>query len=473
MQSIQPSPIRTELRARYSSALTLANSVLISSSIGSVVWCIYAVINQKSHLSVRVAPAILVGIMALLLLRFQPAVRLLAVSVLVGGCVGIYSSQLLALVLIDPERPTLQAMQEEARKANVAFDGRTRIEVISELRGQGIAAYPPFYPYQVLESPPVIDGQPTIPLGSVAHARTVCCNEGGQYFSYTTDEHGFVNPPGSWSDIPADIAIIGASAAVGECVPAADSLLSQLRTRYPKTVSLGAGGNGPVLELASIREYLPVLKPKRVLWIFAESHTADYLETETHSPLLLRYLEKSHRQGLFEKQDALNQAVSSYFENGLAAEQAERAWVKQARDFLTLKSFRYMMYFYVTAQTAKPKSFQFNTALYEQVIREGQSNVADWGGKVTIVYWPDSSRYVGICNYTPRLRQLYDRTHDAVLNIAAKLGVSVIDLSRSFPDLPNRSEENTQYFYPYPAHYKPAGYCRAAKSILSSLERQP
>jgi hypothetical protein len=411
--------------------------------------------------------------MALLLLKFKPVVRLLAVSVLVGVGVGIYSSQLLALVLIDPERPTLQAMQEEARKANVTFDGRTRIEVISELRRQGTVAYPPFYPYQVLESPPQIDGQPTIPLGSLAYARTVCCNEGGQYFSYTTDEHGFVNPPGSWSGIPADIAIIGASAAVGECVPAADSLLTRLRARYPKTISLGAGGNGPILELASIREYLPVLKPKHVLWIFAESHTPEYLDTETNSPLLLRYLDKSYRQGLFEKQDALNQAVTAYFANGLAGEQAEREWAKQAKDFITLRGFRYMMYFYVTARTAKPKSFHFNTALYEQVIREGQRNVADWGGKVTIVYWPDSSRYVGICNYTPRLRQLYDRTHDAVLNIAANLGVPVIDLSRKFPDPPNRSEENIQYFYPYPAHYKPAGYRLAATEILSSLEKQP
>ena len=480
MQSIQRSPRRADhmnLTGRseaglpyLSSALALANSVLAASGIGSVVWCIYSVVNQKSHLYVRLAPAIVLGIAALLLLKVRPAVRLIAVSAFIGLVIGVYASQLLALVLIDPEHPETQAMEKEAKRANTPFDGRSRFEILSELRSQGTIAYPPFYPYQILTSPPLIDGRPAIPLSSLAHAMTVCCNEGGQYFTYTTDEHGFVNPPGSWANLPADIAIVGDSAAVGECVPAADSLLSQLRARYPKTISLGAGGNGPVLELASMREYLPVLKPKRVLWIFSEAHTPDYLQTELHFPFLLRYLDSSYRQGLFDKQDALNQAVAAYFENGLQGERAEHAWTRQVKDFLTLKGFRFMMYYYVTAKTAKPKPSQFDTALYEQVIREGQKNVADWGGKVSIVYWPDSSRYAGICNYTPQLRQLYDRTHETVLNIAAKLGVSVIDLSRAFPDVPvSQSGQNTQYFYPYPAHYKAAGYHVAGKEILSSL----
>ena len=129
------------------------------------------------------------------------------------------------------------------------------------------------------------------------------------------------------------------------------------------------------------------------------------------------------------------------------------------------------MYYYVTAQTAKPKPFQFKSDVYEQALREGQKTVAGWGGEVVLVYWPDSSRYPGICNYTPQLRQMYDHTHEAVLGVAGKLNIPVIDLSRSFPDLPgSQSRQNTQYFYPYPAHFKPAGYHLAAREILAALE---
>ena len=55
---------------------------------------------------------------------------------------------------------------------------------------------------------------------------------------------GPTNPsdaPWSYSG-PADLAFIGASTAVGEAVPPSDNLLSQLRVRYPYTVTLGAGG---------------------------------------------------------------------------------------------------------------------------------------------------------------------------------------------------------------------------------------
>jgi hypothetical protein len=58
------------------------------------------------------------------------------------------------------------------------------------------------------------------------------------------------------------------------------------------------------------------------------------------------------------------------------------------------------------------------------------------------------------------------------MNVATRLSLPVIDLSRSFPDLPaSASTENTHYFYPYPAHFKPAGYHVAGREILSALEK--
>jgi hypothetical protein len=356
----------------------------------------------------------------------------------------------------------------------VPFDARTRIQAIADFRSHGVAAYPPFYPYLLLDSPLRIEGEPAIALSSLSHAMTVVCNDGGQYLTYTTDEHGFPNPPGSWSASSIDIAIIGASSAVGECVPPADNLASQIRARYPHTVSVGAGGDGPLLELASVREYLPFLKPKRVLWIFSESHTPEYLESESRSRLLLRYLDPSFRQRLLDKQDALNKAIGKYFEDGIRTEEAAESWKSRTRNFITLKNFRTVMYYYVTARTARPKPFRFNSTLYEQALRAGQRSIAAWGGTITLVYWPDSSRYAGICNYTPGLRQSYDRTHEAVLNVANKLAIPVIDVSRSFPDLPvSQSIKNTEYFYPYPAHPKPAGYHVAGRAILSSLKVAP
>jgi hypothetical protein len=460
-------------RVNYPWALAIANIGLFAISIVSLAWCVYSIASRKSDLYVRLSPAV-IGLAAPVLLGFKPTVRLMALSMFIGVGVGLYSAQLFALILTDPDRPALQATEKEAKQAGVPFDGRTRIQAIDDFRRHGVIAYPPFYPYLLLDSPLRIDGEPAIALSSRSNAVSVICNDGGQYLTYTTDEHGFPNPPDSWSKGPIDIAIVGASSAVGECVPPADNLASQIRSRYPRTVVVGAGGDGPLLELASVREYLPVLKPKRVLWIFSESHTPEYLESERHSPALLRYFDPSYRQGLLEKQDALNQAITKYFEDGIRTEEAAESWKRKTRNFITLKNLRTVMYYYVTARTAHPKPFQFDSMMYEQSLRSGQRTIAEWGGKVTLVYWPDSSRYAGICNYTPALRQMYDRTHDAVLGVAGRLAIPVIDLSLSFPDLPaSQSAKNTEYFYPYPAHPKPAGYHVAGSAILSSLGTAP
>jgi hypothetical protein len=405
------------------------------------------------------------------MLSLKPAIRMAVASVCIGAGLGLYFAQLIALIVADPERPALQQMEKAAKRDDLPFDRRTRVQVIADLRRRGVAAYPPFYPVFLLDSPLPVDGQPTIPLGSMAGVFTVCCNESGPYLTYTTDEHGFPNPRGSWSNSPIDLGVIGSSQVVGESVPVADGLPALLRARYPNAVAIAAGGDGPLLELAGIREYLPALKPKRVLWVFSESHGPAFLDRESRSPFLVRYLDPSYRQGLIEKQDALDQAEAQYFAEGIRAELEAESWVTTAKKVLAFELLHKLLYFFVDARTTKANSFEFQSELYKRVLHEGKNEIGAWGGTVTLVYWPDSSRYAGICNYTPGLRHLYDLTHESVLNVAEELGIPVIDLSRAFPDLPaSEAAANAAYFYPYPAHFRPAGYHFAAHAILSALE---
>lgn len=455
-------------RTAESTGLALAHAVLIAIGLGSAAFCVYSAASHKSHLAVRIAPAVL-GMAAPLLLMLRPAIRMMVASATIGLGVGLYAAQLFALALTDPERPALQAIQKEAKEAHVPYDGRTRVETIVALRAHGIHAEPPFYPYLLLDSPLLVDGEPTIALGSIARTTTVCCNEGGQYLIYETDEHGFPNPPNSWSE-GVDMAIIGGSGAVSESVPQADGIPALMRARYPRTVTLGAGGNGPLLELATIREYLPALKPRQVLWLFSESHSPEYLVSESRSEALMRYLNGSYQQHLIAKQDALNGAIAKYFDDGVQAEEVAESWSSAARNFAFLKSVRTLLYYFVTARTRHPEPVAFDPVLFEKILKEGKREIGAWGGSVTAIYFPDSSRYAGICNYSPELRQIYDHTHDMFLNAASDAQIPVIDLTKAFPDLPaSEAAAEAPYFYPYPAHMKPAGYHRAANAILASL----
>ena len=416
-------------------------------------------------------PAVLaLGCVVLLLLK--PAIRIFAAALMIGSIAGLYATELISHVVYNDDLPYQSGVRKAATAAGIQYDPRTRLEAILEYRSQGTKAYPPFYPYLLLGDPLKVAGDSTIPLGNHSQAFVVACNEGGQYLTYNTDEYGFPNPMGLWKS-PLDIAMVGDSNAVGECVPEADSIAGQLRAKFPGTVTLGAGGHGPIFTLASIREYLQYSKPKRVLWIYSESHTPQYLEVESHSPFLLHYVDDPEfSQKLIDKQPALDIAINNYVESGIHQELHAHSWPTSVRNFLVLKNVRTLEFEY-RARLHPAKPAEFNTALFEWTLQEGSREVQAWGGEVVLVYWPDAGRYPGIANYSPALRRRHDEDRSQVLDIASRLGIKVIDLTPVFPDLPaERAKENARYFYSFPAHYTPEGYRTAAGAILSALENQ-
>jgi hypothetical protein len=467
-----PSPSSSSDGSEYKIAHTAASFILLVILFAAVAFGFYSVQGGKSHLLVRLAPDLGVAVSVAALFFFRPAARMFGASIFIGLGMSAYCIEALSGALVDPDRPALQAMETTAKKAGIAYDGRTRLEVLADLHRKGVIAWPPFYPYLLLNSPLKVGGEDVLPLGSLANARTVCCNEGGHYLNYTTDEHGFRNPPGSWSNIPADAAIVGASSAVSECVEESDTLLSLLRARYPRTVTIGAGGNGPLLELASIREYLPAVKPKIVLWLFGEVHTPEYLEGEEHNKFLLRYLDPAFRQGLFSKQQEIDRAVAQYFDQGIQAEEVRRSLPHRTRDFAGLKDTRMLMYDFVNARSSEHKQQSaFDAGLYERALVEGARTVGQWGGTVVVVYWPDSSRYPGGPGYSPENVHQLDAMRGQILGIAGKNGIPSIDLSHSFPEEQAAAAGNARFFYPFPAHFKPAGYHIAARELMNAMAK--
>ena len=78
-------------------------------------------------------------------------------------------------------------------------------------------------------------------------------------------------PRGLYQPETLDIAVIGDSFAQGACVPSARNAVALIRKSYPNILNLGSGGNGPLLELASLKEFAAPLKPRIVLWFYFEN----------------------------------------------------------------------------------------------------------------------------------------------------------------------------------------------------------
>jgi len=194
----------------------------------------------------------------------------------------------------------LRQRADIARRGGRTFDRRTPLELIHHLRDQGIDAVGYVSPMEAYIGPAVqkyqdapflrLDGQDVIPLGGISRRPTILCNEAGEYVTYDSDEHGFNNPKGLWSAGASDILIVGDSFAHGACVPSDKSFGALLRQRYPKTISVGYMGNGPLVELAALAEYGPFLKPSVVLWCYYEGNDLLDLRNERNSRLLDRYM---------------------------------------------------------------------------------------------------------------------------------------------------------------------------------------
>jgi hypothetical protein len=82
------------------------------------------------------------------------------------------------------------------------------------------------------------------------------CNESGQFVTYESDEHGFRNPKRLWGSGGIDVVALGDSFTQGYCVPSGREFVGLVRQRYPSTLNLGIAGEGPLLMLATLKEYV-------------------------------------------------------------------------------------------------------------------------------------------------------------------------------------------------------------------------
>ena len=177
------------------------------------------------------------------------------------------------------EHQKRQTTMEAAKALGIKFDGRSRSEVIHDLRSRGIDAVPSLFPQPLLKeqkdgtmkSVISIDGVEVLPLASIAIKLTVLCNESGQFVTYQSDQHGFNNPQYVWHT-PIDIVAVGDSFTQGYCVAPDSNFVSVIRQRYPGALNLGIEGDGPLVMLATLKEYAALFRPKVVLWFYFEGN---------------------------------------------------------------------------------------------------------------------------------------------------------------------------------------------------------
>ena len=351
-------------------------------------------------------------------------------------------------------------------------DGRTKIEVIADLRRDGVDAYPATRAKNLLESNsdgalvPVLsaEGAGLLPLASVPEKTVVVCNETGEWMIYRADAHGFRNPPGSWTGEKADTVLVGDSFVQGNCVGAKETIAARLRQGGATVLNLGVDGSGPLVELAVFREYVEAIRPDTVVWFYYEGNdlTKD-LSLEIKSEMLRGYATNSDfRQELARRKDEVAARLQAYLDQRMTETMArvDHPW---ERMLAAAKLFRLRGRLGLgpvsLGVVAGATDEQF--ALFRDILAGAAARTASWGGRLVFVYLPESDRYFGAA----RDGRIRAHIRDRVLSIAAALELPIVDVAEAFGRAP---DPRALFVYPG-SHYNAAGYALAAQTVQDAL----
>lgn len=158
------------------------------------------------------------------------------------------------------------------------------------------------------------------PLSGISNRLTIDCNENGYFSIFATDRFGFNNKNNNWDLKNIDLLLVGDSFVNGACVNYKDTINGNLEKikKDLKILNIAKGGNGPLSEYAALREYLPYMNPKKVVWFYFEGNDLDNLSDELRNSILSKYLNDfNFSQNLYYKQNLIDNYLIEFLKSEL------------------------------------------------------------------------------------------------------------------------------------------------------------
>lgn len=233
------------------------------------------------------------------------------------------------------------------------------------------------------------------------------------------------------------------------------------------------GGNGPLLALAGMQEYLADLEPKLVLWFFFEGNDLEDLPDEFKDARLRRYLEdSSFRQNLTARQPDIDESLRQLADTTLSLDSDAAPLldsVTHRQDFRTtlvrvarlshLRGLLNRLFDDPLGYSERHQTAQVE--LLCQTLLRARNLVESWDGQLLFVILPSWELAV---QGSDRRR----RVVNATLAAADTAGVETLNLGPSFRQQPDPAGA---FVYPG-SHYSEAGHRLVADEVLKQIASQ-
>jgi hypothetical protein len=299
--------------------------------------------------------------------------------------------------------PLAAVLQDAGLAAQVAAgDWRPRDQIERELEAKGAKLNRSGGLFNLLPWADLGYTNGLMPLSGAANRTWVYCNEGGFWPVVRTDRHGFSNDDAVWDRPDRRVLLVGDSFAAGACVNQEDTVAGQLRRMGYAAASLGTGGNGPLLELATLREYGRLFRPRVVVWFCFDFHmihrlTVDKLDSgwggEAYSAALLRYLDPGYSQNLAARQGEIDAFWDWLWANHNTLRQRQESDPgAAAKRRAALNTVRASLG-YQPLPPDRQLSFDEGTALLVDVLSRAKAEVESWGGTLVFAVYYDISHF--------------------------------------------------------------------------------
>ena len=380
----------------------------------------------------------------------------------------------------------LKKSQENAK----LYEPRSKLEYMKDLISQGLDPVPIFPPSiwrGKLDFKSENDAvrysleNNIYPLSGISNKLTVNCNESGYWAEYESDKYGFNNPNYAYKK-NIDIISIGDSFVQGACVKMDEDVTSHLRKFNYTSLNYGYAGSGPLIELAILKEYASIYKPKNLLWFYFRGDVED-LFSELKNEILIKYLNNDYSQNLINRQDEIDNFLSKYLDKRISAvdimvkefkKKKEAKFLKSQliiqdnihgkfleilfffkftniRNLLNLYDNKYSCVDYFCAEETKND--------FSKILLKAKETTESWGGNFYFIYLPSWEEYT---NNKPFLQNKKE-----LINIVKSLDIQVVD----FNDVLSNQENPLSYFpFELPNHYTNEGYALLANQINETLK---
>jgi hypothetical protein len=307
-------------------------------------------------------------------------------------------------------------------------------------------------------------------LAGIPNTNVVVGNETGEFATFRSDEFGFNGPTGLWnSGNPIQIAFLGDSFTLGCFVQPGECFADRVRRVYPRSVNLGGAGNGPLVELAGMREYLRNRRVGFIFWVYYEGNDlSDLVNRELQEPILVRYLkEPAFVQGLAAMQPQLTLEMRAFVaarerDGADGNDLAPRGFGWAVRNHLELANWRTALRQMRTRLSTSPLSASAITP-FKGVLEAARETAASFGARLVFVYLPAYERYGGGESSTSGGRYKSD-----VIGVVRSLGIDAIDIEPLFSNHPH-----PRGLFPFdlPGHYTPEGHRMICDAMIAYLHR--